>query len=66
MKNAFVLLLIGCMACAQTKTNMDKEIKLENENLRASYGIGALMAKNVKSQGADSLDLDALFKGFYD
>jgi len=66
MKYAFVLLLTGCIACAQTKTNMDKEIKLDTEVKRGSYGLGVLMGGDMKSRGNDSLDLDALFKGFYD
>ena len=66
MKHALVLLLIGCMACAQTKTNMDKEIKLDSEAKKASYGIGVILAKNVQQNSPDSVDLDALFKGFYD
>lgn len=66
MKYALVLLLIGCMACAQTKNNMDKEIKLETDAKKASYGIGVILAKNVQQSSPDSVDLDALFKGFYD
>jgi len=37
-----------------------KEADLSNENNKASYGLGVLMASNVKSQGADSLDLESL------
>ena len=37
-----------------------KEAILSNENNKASYGLGVLMASNVKSQGADSLDLESL------
>jgi len=66
MKHALVLLLIGCMACAQTKTNMDKEVKLDSDAKKASYGIGVILAKNVQQNSPDSVDLDALFKGFYD
>lgn len=66
MKYALVLLLVGCMACAQTKTNMDKEVKLDTEAKKASYGIGVILAKNVQQNSPDSIDLDVLFKGFYD
>ncbi|MFZ9504996.1 MAG: FKBP-type peptidyl-prolyl cis-trans isomerase [Cyclobacteriaceae bacterium] len=66
MKQALMLLLIGCMACAQNKPNMDKEIKLDSEAKKASYAVGVVLAKNVKQNSPDSLDLDAVFKGFYD
>jgi FKBP-type peptidyl-prolyl cis-trans isomerase len=66
MKQALMLLLIGCMACAQTKPNMDKEIKLDSKAKKASYAVGVVLAKNVKQNSPDSLDLEAVFKGFYD
>jgi len=66
MKQALMLLLIGCMACAQNKPNMDKEIKLDTKAKRASYAVGVVLAKNVKQNSPDSLDLEAVFKGFYD
>jgi FKBP-type peptidyl-prolyl cis-trans isomerase len=37
-----------------------READLSNENNKASYGLGVLMASNVKSQGADSLDVESL------
>ncbi|MBM3177266.1 MAG: FKBP-type peptidyl-prolyl cis-trans isomerase [Bacteroidetes bacterium] len=66
MKQALVLLLFGCMACAQTNNPMDKDIKLDTEAKKASYGLGVVLANNIKSQNPDSIDMEALFKGFYD
>ena len=43
MKYAFVLLLTGCIACAQTNLKMDKDIKLDTEGKRGSYALGVLM-----------------------
>jgi FKBP-type peptidyl-prolyl cis-trans isomerase len=43
-----------------------KEITLDNEHKKASYALGTLMATNFKSQGADSLDVDALHAALKD
>jgi FKBP-type peptidyl-prolyl cis-trans isomerase len=43
-----------------------KEVALADDKLKASYGIGILMAKNLKMQGGDSLNLDALKAGIQD
>jgi FKBP-type peptidyl-prolyl cis-trans isomerase len=37
-----------------------KDADISNEDKKASYGLGVLMASNVKNQGADSLDLESL------
>jgi FKBP-type peptidyl-prolyl cis-trans isomerase len=37
-----------------------KQVDLNNEHKKASYGLGVLMASNVKKQGGDSLDVDAI------
>lgn len=66
MKHAYLLLLIACMACAQNSMNMNKDIKLDSEIKKGSYGLGVLMGGDMKQRGNDSLDLEALFKGFYD
>lgn len=45
-----------------------KEVVIENEHQRASYGVGVIMASNLKGQGGDSLDVDVLsqaIKDFY-
>ncbi len=42
------------------------EADISNENKKASYGLGVLMAANVKSQGADSLDFESLTFGMRD
>ncbi|MFM7194811.1 MAG: FKBP-type peptidyl-prolyl cis-trans isomerase [Bacteroidota bacterium] len=66
MKHAYLLLLIACMACAQNSMNMNKDIKLDTDLKKGSYGLGVLMGGDMKKRGNDSLDLEALFKGFYD
>ena len=37
-----------------------KDADISTETKKASYGLGVLMATNVKSQGADSLDVESL------
>lgn len=37
-----------------------KEANLSDKHKKASYGLGVLIATNIKSQGADSLDLESL------
>ena len=66
MKYAYFLLLIACMACAQNSMNMNKDIKLDTDIKKGSYGLGVLMGGDLKQRGNDSLDLEALFKGFHD
>jgi FKBP-type peptidyl-prolyl cis-trans isomerase FklB len=43
-----------------------KEINLANIHKKASYGLGVLMATNVKKQGGDSLDVLTLTAGMED
>lgn len=43
-----------------------KEIEINSEHKKVSYGLGVLMASNLKSQGGDSLDLEALSIGIKD
>ncbi len=46
-----------------------KEVVINNEHQRASYGVGVIMASNLKGQGGDSLDVDVLsqaIKDFYE
>ncbi len=55
----------------QLKTEIDnlkkpKTVNMDNEMAKISYALGTLMANNVKSQGADSLDIDALNAGMRD
>ncbi len=37
-----------------------KEVDLNNANKKAGYGMGVLLANNIKGQGGDSLDVEAL------
>lgn len=51
-----------------TELKKPKEVVISNEHQRASYGLGVIMASNLKSQGGDSLDLEVLsqaIKDFY-
>lgn len=43
-----------------------KEVSLVTEHEKASYALGTLMASNFKTQGADSLDVDALHAALKD
>ncbi len=43
-----------------------KELNLNEEQIKISYALGTLMAGNVKAQGADSLDSEALAMGIDD
>src|SRR5688572_25008153 len=43
-----------------------KDVSLTDERKRISYGLGVLMASNVRNQGADSLDTEALGIAFRD
>jgi FKBP-type peptidyl-prolyl cis-trans isomerase FklB len=43
-----------------------REIDLNNIHKKASYGLGVLMASNVKKQGGDSLDVVTLTAGMED
>lgn len=43
-----------------------KEVNLADPVIKVSYGIGTLMASNIKSQGADSLNADAIAAGISD
>ena len=43
-----------------------KVVELDNDHKKASYGLGVLMASNVKKQGGDSLNADALAEGLKD
>ena len=55
----------------QLKTEIDllkkpKEVELNDTLRRVSYGLGTLVASNLKMQGGDSLNLDALTAGIKD
>jgi FKBP-type peptidyl-prolyl cis-trans isomerase len=43
-----------------------KDADLENKHAKASYSLGVLMASTVKSQGMDSLNLEAFMLAFED
>jgi FKBP-type peptidyl-prolyl cis-trans isomerase len=43
-----------------------KEVSLTTIHKKASYGLGVLVATNLKSQGGDSLDLEVLTAGIKD
>ncbi len=43
-----------------------KTVNMDDPMVKISYSLGTLMASNVKAQGADSLDLEALAAGLKD
>lgn len=49
-----------------TALKKPKEVVIENEHQRASYGLGVIMASNLKNQGGDSLDVEVLSQGIKD
>lgn len=49
-----------------TELKKPKETVIENEHQRASYGLGVIMASNLKNQGGDSLDIEVLAQGIKD
>lgn len=49
-----------------TELKKPKVITLDNEHKRISYGFGVLIANNLKSQGPDSLNIEALNAGLND
>lgn len=46
--------------------NKPKVANLNDETKRASYGLGVLIASNLKNQGGDSVDLESLYFGIQD
>jgi FKBP-type peptidyl-prolyl cis-trans isomerase len=72
----FTLLLLSTPLFSQSKKELQAEINtlkaeieqlkkpktvdLDNTHKKASYGLGVLMASNLKTQGAESLDMEAL------
>lgn len=77
-----VMLLSGSSLLAQSKKELQAQVaalKAELEDMkkpkpvvlntvhqRASYGLGVLMASNVKQQGGDSLDVESMVAGMRD
>ncbi len=77
-----LFVLVGVSATAQSKKELSTELaklKTEIEELKkpkvaaltdddkkASYGLGVLIASNLKSQGGDSVDLQSLYFGIED
>ena len=52
-----------------TELKKPKDVVINNEHQRASYGLGVIMASNLKNQGGDSLDVNVLsqaIKDFYE
>ena len=49
-----------------TELKKTKTLNMDKPMVKISYSLGALMAGNVKAQGADSLDIEALNKGIQD
>jgi FKBP-type peptidyl-prolyl cis-trans isomerase len=49
-----------------TELKKPKEANLSDEDKKASYGLGVLIASNLKNQGGDSVDLESLYFGIQD
>ncbi|HEX5170422.1 MAG TPA: FKBP-type peptidyl-prolyl cis-trans isomerase [Cyclobacteriaceae bacterium] len=77
-----LFLCMGSIAIAQSKKELiaevntlkaeveqlkkPKEIELNDKHKKASYGLGILLASNIKTQGADSLNAEAIAAGIND
>ena len=78
----FIFLAICTSAYAQSKRELraqvqrlkaeieqlkePKEVDLKDQNKKASYALGVIMASNVQKQGLDSLDLEVVLSAFED
>lgn len=78
----WTFLFAGSMSMAQSKKELiaevnklkaeieelkkPKEISIDDKHRKASYGLGMLLASNIKTQGADSLEVDAIAAGIKD
>ncbi|HCW05896.1 MAG TPA: peptidylprolyl isomerase [Cytophagales bacterium] len=78
----FLFILISVSARAQSKKELEAkiaflesqivqlkkpvEIDLNNPTKKAGYGMGVLFATNIKGQGGDSLNVDAIIAGIRD
>lgn len=51
---------------AQIEQMKPKEVDLSTDKKKAGYGMGVLLANNVKGQGGDSLDTDAMIAAIKD
>ena len=76
------ILLIGANTYAQSKKELEaevsslkgqiyqlknpKDVELNNKHKKASYGLGVLVASNLKSQGGDSLDIEVITNAMKD
>lgn len=78
----YLLFIVGIPAFSQSKSELEtkikslqaeleqlkksKEVDLSDPLKRASYGMGVLIATNIKSQGADSINTEAFTAGVLD
>ncbi len=68
LKNLFLIAFIGLFAvsCAQ-KSNVGKDVKLENQLDSASYALGQDVGNHLKSRnGVEELNYEAFMDGLYD
>ena len=59
---AMFILILGC----NNKNYSGEDVKLSNEIDSVSYSLGLNVAKSVKAQGLEEINLDALMKAFDD
>lgn len=68
-KLTVLLLAVFVFACSSQKETAKSpafELDLNNDDQKIAYSIGLNVAKNLKTQGMDSLDMDALMQAFKD
>jgi len=59
---AMLAMALGC----NSQTNSGKDVQLVNEIDSVSYSLGLNVAKNVKTQGLEDVNIDAILKAFND
>lgn len=69
----YTTIMVACMAavfsfssCDGQKKGKDQPFKLTNAADSASYGIGTSIARNMKKDGLDSMNVDLIAKGLRD
>jgi FKBP-type peptidyl-prolyl cis-trans isomerase FklB len=59
---AMLVMVLGC----NSQTNTGKDVTLVNEIDSVSYSLGLNVAKDVKKQGLEDVNIDAILKAFND
>ena len=66
VKGSVLIVLGGLLACNNNKAQVDKPMELDNQSKKVSYSLGVSIAKNLKQQKFDSVDVPALTQAIKD